>query len=161
MITEITYESAELRRSLAGLASDMHPELLKRSLKNGLRRVANKIRGQARQEFASRTSLGHRADRAITSMVHRDLTGFRVRVMKSGEKAMHKNRYGDEGPVPLWLEGGAKAVRYRSKDGRRTGELHGLYALTDVEARFPRTEIDAVIGPEIDRAAGLIIRKYQ
>lgn len=161
MITEITYESTELRRSLAGLASDMHPELLKRSLRNGLRRVANKIRGQARQEFASRTSLGHRADRAITSMVHRDLTGFRVRVMKSGEVAMLTNSRDKMKPLPLWFEGGAKGVRYREDNGRSTGEFHGVYALTDVEARFPRTEIDAVIGPEIDRAAGLIIRKYQ
>ena len=161
MISEITYESAGLRRSLAGLASDMHPELLKRSLKNGLRRVANKLRDQARNEFAARTSLGHRADRAITSMVHRDLTGFRVRVMKSGEVAMLTNSRNKVKPLPLWFEGGAKGVRRRSDNGRSTGEFHGVYALTDVEARFPRTAIDDIIAPEINRAAGLIIRKYQ
>lgn len=167
MEIEVTTPAKEIRHMCTGLVADMHPELLKRALRSGLQRVARQTRAHAKTVFEERVPGLHGHSEAVGYKVHRDLSGFRVRVLKSGPKAMHVNRHGLTKPVAHFLEHGSfkTGERFTRLGLRRPkcsrGVLEGAHAMEAAMQSLPTSQIETQLAADIETAAERIVRKYQ
>lgn len=167
-MADIQTDGKELIRTVTCIVADMHPELLRKAMRSGLRRVANTIRIRAISVFESAVpGLKGRLSKAVNAKVHRDLNGFRVRVLRSGQNAMLKNRRGLEKPLPLFFEhggnmdGSPRQTRGRyGRPVRQTGTIAGAHSLEKVDAATTDGEIDDMVVPAIESYAQKIINKY-
>ena len=138
----------EMRRHFAQLAAELHPELLKRAIRNGLARVGGSIRRRGTDVFAEKVpQLGRRADKAVRLKIHRDLSGFRVRIVATRQHGMVVNRYGKARPLPKWFEHGARGVIGPAASMEALGEQYSI------------ERVQQMLAPDIEKAAENIIKR--
>lgn len=156
---EHTAATRQLMADYTAIVAGLHPELLRRSIRNGLQHTANRLRNEARTEFASVTPLGAKGAKALTAKVHRDLSGFRVRVMAHKGAAYYTNRRGKSRPLPNWFEGGTRQRLTRRTSSNR-GSIEGANVISGkVEPRYPADVVERYLLTDVEKAARLIFNR--
>lgn len=114
--------------ALERLTKELDPKLLRRAVKNALRKEARRLKGKAAKELGKAAySKGKlRNSKAIGKTIRakemRDLGGLVVSAGFRGKAGFYKNSRGKLKPVAFWLDQGAKARTVR-KTKKSSGSL--------------------------------------
>lgn len=147
------------------MAAELHPELLKKVMRNGMRRTAKEI--QTMIEPKVRAAFPEISPAKWTSSrVFRRLTGFRVSILGT---MMVENRFHQKVPLLLWLEhgtgprstkGNVTQIGRRPRKAHSTGRITAAHAIQDAGSMVSDDAIDKIILAEFEKAADKILRKY-
>lgn len=113
MSNEFKYDDSNLQR----LFAEMEPKKRLKALKSAFRREANYVRKVAISNLRASVKSNKDLEKGVRAVVFKKVAGFRVTVAPSARRnkrkgiiktyGYHKNRFGREKPVAMWLEMGA------------------------------------------------------